>query len=45
MNTKTIEQLGLKSLSSEELETIEGGGIGLLLICYAAGLACGLMIV
>jgi len=40
-----IKNINLDLLTEEELREVEGGGIGLLLVCFAAGMAIGLGIV
>jgi len=40
-----IKNINLDLLTEEELREIEGGGIGFLLVCFAAGMAIGLGIV
>jgi len=40
-----INDANLSFLTEAELQQIDGGGIGLLIVCFAAGLAIGLAIV
>lgn len=40
-----IKNANLNLLTEEELQQIDGGGVGLLILCFAAGLAIGLAIV
>lgn len=37
-----IENMNLSSLTEAEMEQVEGGAIGLLILCFAAGVAIGL---